>query len=161
MRLAGTGAFVVCLPPHPRHQPSDTMTAYDNAFPAQIGRNLAAAEERILGENPVDLFHHRQRVRTGTDRRVVEGRTRQLHQLARLADPQFGTVMLDHGPLLCRAHRFSPSNKKSSSTASLPILACSYLTFASVGPLCSRPENTSAIPSIACRFHVLTWFGCN
>jgi len=51
---------------------------------------------------------------------------------------------------------FSPSNKKSSSIANLSILACSSLSSASFGPLFLSLENTLTIPSIACRFHVLT-----
>ncbi len=40
-----------------------------------------------------------------------------------------------------------------------PILAWRPLTSASIGPVGLRPpEKTSAIPSIACRFHVLAWF---
>ena len=38
-------------------------------------------------------------------------------------DAQLGMITLDHRPFLCWAHFLSPSNKKSFSTASLPVFA--------------------------------------
>lgn len=148
MRLAGSGAFVDCLQTHLRHQPPYTMPSYDDPFPTQIGCDLAAAEERIFGEHPIDLFHHRQRACVDPDGRVIEHRPAEPHQLALLADTEVRMVPINHRAFLLGAHRFSPSDKKSFSTASLPILACSSLTSASVGPSDLPPrENTSAIPS--------------
>ena len=43
-------------------------------------------------------------------------------------DAEISVIPLDSRTLLCRAHLLSPSNKKSFSTASFPILACSSLT---------------------------------
>ena len=107
VRLTGSGTFVDCLQPHPRHQSPDAMTAYDNALPAHIGCDLPAAEERILGEHPVNLFHHRQRIRADPDRRVVERGSAEPHQLALLADTEQRVVPFDRRAFLLGAHRFS------------------------------------------------------
>ena len=68
----------------PRNAP-DAMTPDNRAFPTQIGCDLARTEERVFGEHPVNLFHHRQCVRVDANRRVIEGRPRQPHQFALLA----------------------------------------------------------------------------
>lgn len=81
-------------------------------FPTQIGCDLAAAEERIFGEHPIDLFHHRQRVCVDPEGRVIERRPAEPHQLALLADTELRVVPLDHRAFLLGPHRFSPSDKK-------------------------------------------------
>ena len=85
MRFAGSEAFVDGLQTHPSHQPPDAVPPDDRAFSSQIGRDPGRSEERVSGKHPVDLFHHRQRVRIDTDRRVVEGRPAQPHKPALLA----------------------------------------------------------------------------
>ena len=149
------------VPHRPRSGRSVNQRINTACDPPCISSDLTAAEERVFDEHPVDLFHQRQRVRGDANRRVVERRPAEPYQLALLTDTELRVVPLDHRAFLLRAHRFSPSDKKSFSTANLPILACSSFTSASVGPFCLPPENTSAMPSMACRFHVLTWFGCN
>jgi hypothetical protein len=51
MRLAGPRTLVDRLQPHLGHQPAHPMTACDDIVPAQIGRDLTAAEERVFGEH--------------------------------------------------------------------------------------------------------------
>ena len=121
--LAGPRPFVDSLQTHLGYQPPDAVTPDDRAFSSQISRDLTTAEERIFGEDPINLLHHSQRVRVDADRHVVEGRPAQPHQFALLADTQRRVISIDHGAFLAGAHRFSPSDKKSFSTASLPILA--------------------------------------
>lgn len=86
MRLTGPRAFVDCLQPHLGHQSPDTVPPDGHAFAAQIGCDLAQPEERVLGEDAVDLFHHRQSVRVDPDRRVVKRQPAEPDQLALPAD---------------------------------------------------------------------------
>ena len=56
VRLTGSGALVDRLQAHLGHQSSDAMAAHDNALPAQMGRDLTTAKERVLGEHAVDFL---------------------------------------------------------------------------------------------------------
>ena len=69
---------------------------------------------------------------------------------------------LDHPNPVRPAQRLSPRRKKSRSTVSSPVFACSYRSFASCSRVALRPAppaNTFGSPSSSSRFHVLTWFG--
>ncbi len=73
---------------------------------------------------------------------------------------QISVIFADHRFAFGRTHHFSPCDKKSFSTASFPILACSSLISASVSSaFLTLSENTPVRPSIACRFHVATCVG--
>ncbi|MEP2762301.1 MAG: hypothetical protein ABJP66_24875 [Hyphomicrobiales bacterium] len=94
--LAGSRAFVDSLKTHLGHQSADAMTPHDDPFTAKICRDLTAAKERILREQPFYLFHHCQRVRINPNRCLIKGRPAELHQFALLADAQLVVVALDH-----------------------------------------------------------------
>ena len=108
MRLAGSGPRVDRLQPQDPHQPPDAMATNRDPVPAQIRRDLAAAEERIPGERLVDRRHYGQRLVVDSNRCVVESRPAQLHQFALMVDAQIGVITVDHHFLLGGAHRLSP-----------------------------------------------------
>ena len=72
MRRGRPGTLVDRLQSHHAHQPSNPMTPDDHTFTVEGGPYLAAAEERIQREQPVDRFHDRQRGRINDGRPVVE-----------------------------------------------------------------------------------------
>lgn len=59
MLLAGVRAFVDGLESHQTHQPAHTVATGMETISRQVGRYLAAAEERILREHAVDLVRNR------------------------------------------------------------------------------------------------------
>ena len=95
-RLA-LAALLECLIAHLRHQPLQKIATDNNTFPAQIGSDLARAEERVFGKHAIDLFYLRQRLGIDPDRHVVERESAEPRQLALLADAQLGMITLDHG----------------------------------------------------------------
>jgi len=84
---------------------------------------IPKGEERILGEYPVNLMHQVNRSRIKADRRLVDRGTADFEQLALARKAQARVLFTDHLSAFRRAYRFSPGDKKSFSTASLPILA--------------------------------------
>ena len=151
--LAGSGTFVNRLQAHPGHRATNATTSRTRSFPAQGRGDPTRSEDRILRKDPVDLFHRlhsRQRVGGEADRRGIDRGPDRPHRLALPADTRVGTIRCDRRACLVGAHRFGPSDKKSVSTAGLPILAWNSSTSASAGPSGLPPwENTSAIPSTA------------
>ena len=121
--LAGVRAFVDGLESHQTHQPAHTVATGMETISRQVGRYLAAAEERILREHAVDLVHHFQRLSIHTNGHVIQRRPADLQQFALAGQAQIRVIPIDHRFAFVRAHRFSPCDKKSFSTASLPIFA--------------------------------------
>ncbi|MFT7448587.1 MAG: hypothetical protein ACI9LZ_003531 [Glaciecola sp.] len=70
--LPGGGLFVDGLQPHETDQTTHTVTACMEPISRQVGRNLAAAEERTFCENPVDFIHQFQRLSIHADRRIIQ-----------------------------------------------------------------------------------------
>lgn len=121
--LAGVWTFVDGLESHQTHQSAYTVATGMKTISRQVGRDLAAAEERMLREHAVDLVHQFQRLSIHTNRHVMQRRPADLEQLALLCQAQVGVIPVDYRFVFTRAHRFSPCDKKSFSTASLPIFA--------------------------------------
>jgi hypothetical protein len=80
-------------------------------------------EEQILREHAVDLVHHFLRLSIHTKGHVIQRRPADLQQFALAGQAQIRVIPIDHRFAFVRAHRFSPCDKKSFSTASLPIFA--------------------------------------
>lgn len=97
---------------HLGHQPAHLVATGDNPVPAQVGCDLAAAEERLLGEDPVDGLHQAQGGRTDPDRHVVRRRPAQLHQFALLADTQIRMVPAGHRLFIGRGSFLEPQRQK-------------------------------------------------
>src|SRR6266446_5216263 len=109
----------------------------------------------------VDGAHQRQILLWRRHRQVIHVRPRDLQQL-RLPLHWQRVRLDDHRFALASPTRPSATSKKSTSSASCPILAC--ISFA-VGP-CSVPRfsagdrNTPIAPSSNCVFHCTTWLAC-
>ena len=90
-------------------------------------------------------------------RRSVPGRPADPDQRTLPAHRQRGVLRLDHLAPPGDAHRPEAFAKKSRSTTSCPILACSFSSSPSrsAAAASALPENTPAMPSIACRFQAL------
>ena len=80
----------------------------DDIVPAQVGRNLAAAEDRIGGEDLVDRLHQIQRLGADPAPRVVKRRPAQLQQPALAIDAEIAMDAADERLLLGGAHLLSP-----------------------------------------------------
>lgn len=100
--------FVDRFEPHHLHQPSNTLPANSYTFPAQMGLDLTAAEERIAGKDPIDRRHHRQRIHIDLDWFLVKGGAAQLQKIALTRDAQDRPTLADHCLLLRSPHRLSP-----------------------------------------------------
>src|SRR3981189_1950151 len=111
-----------------------------------------------------------QPVETPHDREIgVRHRPRQVINAA-AADLQNFRLPGDRQIVLAVDHRFALSNpalvsapsKKSFSSVSSPILACSDFTSTAGGsaPLPPPGPKTSAAPPSSCAFHDVIWFGC-
>src|SRR6478672_9919838 len=69
-------------------------------------------------------------------------------------------IAVDHRLAFSNPALLSAPSKKSFSSVSSPILACS--AFTSTGGSCAMPvplSKTSGAPPSSCAFHVVTWFG--
>jgi hypothetical protein len=108
MGLAGFGPFIYGFQAHQSHQPSNTVSPYNNSVSAQICPYLTTAEERVFGEGAINRLHDRQRFFVDANRRVVEGRTAQLQHLALPNNAKVRLISDDHCLLLGGAHRLSP-----------------------------------------------------
>lgn len=99
------------MPPiQPSPSAALTILSYDDPSPAQIGRDLAAAAERVFGEHAVDLLHHLQPVRVNPERYVAKRGSARPEQTTLLTDALIEMVTLDQSSLYCRAHLLSPSD---------------------------------------------------
>src|SRR5690606_37209083 len=94
---------------------------------------------------------------TGTTSR----RPRDRDQFALAADREPFVIGIDHHSPPIQAQRSKALAKKSRSTTSWPILACSFVTSASRPACASEALSSNALArfSTACRFHCVIWFG--
>src|SRR5262249_10236609 len=105
------------------------------------------------------LRHEREVFRRHRAGQVVDRAPRDADQLGLLRNAQRVTTV-DHRFALSNPALVSAPSKKSFSSVSSPILACS--AFTSTAGACVVPvpaPNISAAPPSSCAFHVVTWFG--
>src|SRR5713226_2103332 len=109
----------------------------------------------------VDPPHHRQIGRRHRPDPVVEAASAQLQE-RRLPGQRKLVLTVDHRFALSMPALLSAPDKKSFSSASSPILACSvFKSTAGVASAPAAPEpNTAAAPSSNCAFQFVIWFGC-
>src|SRR5476651_1678874 len=149
------------LDPHPLHHPRDALaTDPDTLSPQQIAQH-PAARERVVEMQLIDPPHDRQiarRYRTGP---VVEATAAQLQDLG-LPGQRKIMLTVNHRFALSMPALLSAPAKKSFSSASSPILACStFKSTAGRASVLAAPEpNTPAAPSRSCAFQLVIWFGC-
>src|ERR1019366_8396421 len=147
---------------HLGHQPPHPHPAHAIAPPAKMPGHLARAVPGRLQERLVDQPHQLQVQRGLARRLVVEGRSAGRHQRALPPNRQPRMVRLDHLSPPVHAQRPKALDKKSRSTTSWPILACSLSISPSRAPSVASalPENTPASPSMAClrQAAIIVWW---
>jgi hypothetical protein len=146
---------------HALHHRRDALAADRDALATQQIAQHSAARERVIQMQLVDPPHHRQIGRRHRPGPVIEAASAQLQE-RRLPGQRKLVLTVDHRFALSMPALLSAPDKKSFSSASLPILACSV--FKSTAGLASAPAapepNTAAAPSSNCAFQFVIWFGC-
>src|SRR5277367_1187585 len=149
------------LDPHPPHHRRDPLPSDRNTLAAQQVTQHPTARERVVEVQLVDPPHDRQIDDRHRTRIVIQAAT---------ADPQHLGLAAQCQPVSAVDHRFalgkpalpSAADKKSFSSVSSPIFACSV--FRSTPPLgdgSAEPEpNTPAAPSNNCAFHAAICVVC-
>ena len=148
--------------PHLPHQSTHALAADFISLAPQVTGHLPRPIPGRGQKLFVDTAHHLPVEGTLPLRRVVIGGSRKGNQGALAHDREPGMIRIDHRYPSVAAQRPKARDKKSFSTVSCPILACSALTSASWSA--AREEvlraNTSGRLSRACRFHCAITLGC-
>jgi hypothetical protein len=157
--LARVGLAVQRLDAHAPHQRAHVPAADLDALQAQQVAQHAAARERVLQVQLVDAAHQRQ---LGLGDRlgvVVHRAPADAQQLGLPLDRQFGFTV-DHRFALSNPALVSAPSKKSFSSVSCPILACSALrsTGGSLGRHRAAEHAGGALHQLP--RHSVTWLGC-
>ena len=105
--LNGIWTFVDGMYPNDAHQTTYTVAARIEPVPRRNGCDLAAAEERVFDEDPVDFTHWLPGLGIHADRLAVERCPANLEQLRLLRRIQIRAIPIDHRITFGRAHRFS------------------------------------------------------
>ena len=153
LRLRGAGTAIERLYPHPPHQRLHVTTA----DLAPLGRQQASqhprAGERELQVQSVETPHDRKVGFRNRPRQVVDAATADTQDLRLLRDRKI-VFAVDHRLALSKPALVSAPSKKSFSSVSSPIFACSELTSMAgcVAPLRPPGPNTSAAPPSELRF---------
>src|SRR5262245_24813715 len=159
-RLGGIRPAIDCFHAHSPHQRSHVTAAHLAPLGGQQALQHARASEGELQMQLVQPPHQRKIASRDRTRLVVE---------AAAADPEHSRLLGQRKIVVAVNHRFALSNpalvsapsKKSFSSVSSPILACSVLTSISgVEDLAPEPDaNTSVAPSRSWSFHADIWLG--
>ena len=160
-RLRGVRPAIERLDRHALHHRSNPAATDRDALAAQQVAQHPAARERVVEMQLVDPPHDRKirrRYRTGP---VVEAAAAQLQKLC-LPRQRERMLAVDHRLALSMPALPSAPAKKSFSSASSPIFACSaFKSTAGAASGCAPPApNTPAAPSRSCAFQLVIWFGC-
>ncbi len=143
---------------HMKHQRSDVEPPSLDALPGQLVAQHARPHERMFQVQFVDFAHQRQIGRADRLGQVVDRPPADVEQAGLTCDAKF-VVTVDHGFALRNPALVSALSKKSFSSASWPILACSGARF--TGSDRGPASKTSAARSSNCRSHSVIWFGCS
>src|SRR5690606_38224893 len=109
----------------------------------------------------VDDTHQLKILRALASGLAVERGSRDRDQLALATDREPFVIGINHHSPPIQAQRSKALAKKSRSTTSWPILACSFITSASRPTCASEALSSNALAkfSMACRFHCVIWLG--
>jgi hypothetical protein len=141
---------------HPPHHRGDALAADLDSLATQQIAQHPPARERVI---EMQLIDPRQVTRRHWPRLVIDAAPAQLQNIY-LARQRQGVRTVDHRLALSIPALLSAPSKKSLSSVSSPILACSVLTStAGLGRAPSGP-NIPAAPSSSRDFQSVVWFGC-
>src|SRR3990172_150048 len=145
--------------PHGAHERADAPATYTGELGLEAAAKAARAEPRHLQVDRIDTAHQGEIEGRDGARLVVHRPPADPERRHLLGDRQ-GVRPVDHRLALSRPALPSACSKKSFSSASCPILACSVFT--STGGSARRPPsaNTSAAAAISWSFHAVIWPGC-
>ena len=143
-RLRRVRPAVERLDPHAPHQRRDVPAADRDALATQQVAQHPAARERVVQMQLVDPPHHRQIGRRHRPRQVVDAAPAELQDL-RLPRQRQLVRAVDHRFALSMPALLSAPAKKSFSSASSPILACSaFKSTAGAAAGLAAPEPNTA-----------------
>src|SRR6185503_15541265 len=142
------------LYPHPLHQGFDMPAAEPAPLGSQQASQHPRTGERELQMQPVETPHHLQVGRRHRTRQVVDAAAADVQNLCLLGDRQI-VLTVDHRFALSNPALLSAPSKKSFSSVSSPILACSDFTSTAGGAAPLPGPKTSAAPPSSCAFHVV------
>src|SRR5262245_26617360 len=145
--------------PHPLHQRPHVTPADLAPIGSQKTAQHPRPCERELRMKRVEPLHEREVFRRHRAGQVVCRAPRDADQLGLLRNAQ-RVITVDHRFALSNPALVSTPSKKSFSSVSSPILACSAFTSTAGAWVVPVPApNTSTAPPSSCAFHVVTWFG--
>src|SRR3954454_8490043 len=158
-RLRRVGLAVDRLDPHPPHQRGNQFPANHHPLATQQVAQHPAARQRVVQMQLIDPTHDRKLRRRNRPRLVVEGAPAQPQQLG-LPPQRKAMVTVDHRFALSKPAWLSAPAKKSLSSVSSPILACSTFKSTTGAASAAPPPNNSAAPSSIRALHAVIWLGC-
>src|SRR5262245_7365405 len=150
---------IECFYPHPLHQRFDMSTADLAPLGDQQASQHPRTGEGVLQMQPVETPHDREVGVRHRPRQVVDTAAADVQNL-RLPDDRQIVLTVHHRFALSNPALVSAPSKKSFSSVSSPILACSDFmsTAGSAIPPPLPGPNTFAAPPSSCAYDV-TWFG--
>src|SRR3974377_2353032 len=157
--LAGVRAPIDRLDPHALHQCHDMAAANRNALAVQQIAQHSAPRERVIQMQLVDPPHDLQVLDRDGPRLVIDGGPADVQSLRLPGDGKI-VIAVDHRFALSMPALVSAPSKKSFSSVSSPILACSDFTSTAgvTGVPPPGPKISEALAS-SCDFHVVIWLG--
>src|SRR6202163_2665270 len=157
--LRGARTAIERLYPHPLHERLHMPAADLAPLQSQQASQHPRAGEGKLQVQPIETLHDREVDRGHWTRQIVHAAAADLQNLCLLGDRQI-VFTIDHRFALSHPALVSAPSKKSFSSVSSPILACSDFTstagVAGVPP--PGPKISEAFAS-SCDFHVAIWLG--
>src|SRR6202011_4601948 len=158
--LGGARTAIERLYPHPPHQRLHMPAADLAPLQSQQASQHTRTGEGELQVQPIQMPHDREVGRRHRARQIINAAAADLQNFRLLGDRQI-VLTVDHRFALSNPALVSAPSKKSFSSVSSPILACSDFTSmagCAVPPPAPGPK-TSAAPPSSCVFHDVTWLG--
>ena len=159
--LRGPRAAIERLDAHRLHQRRHVEPAHLMAFGHQHSPEHPAAGERVVEVQLVDPAHEREIGGGRRPRQVVDAASADPERLRLAADAEAVGAVDHRFALANRPALPSAPDKKSFSSVSSPIFACSVFTSTTgAASVFAAPPNTPEAPSRSCVRHWAIWFGC-
>src|SRR3984885_2475704 len=149
MGLARPGRLIDRRKADLAHQSADALASDRPSKAAKMANHLARAVERAFQKRLVDKPHEGERFRAFAGRPPIERGARDSRQFALADNREPCMTWSDHGPPPIKAQRSKAFAKKSRSTTSCPILACSFVTSASRLAVGSRDLSSNTLASLS------------
>src|ERR1700682_3863562 len=157
--LGGARTAIERLYPHPLHQRLHMPAADLAPLGSQQASQHPRAGEGKLQVQPIETLHDREVDRGHWTRQIGHAAAADLQTLCLLGERQI-VFTIDHRFALSHPALVSEPSKKSFSSVSSPILACSdFTSTAGVGGVPPPGPKISEALASSCDFHVAIWLG--